>query len=149
MRLFIYEDTVINVDNDVDAENLLADEKCERELTTTEIDTIFGDYANYAGSENTSVVDGVITFDTSKLPASITDLSAWLEVYVKPNRNSLLAATDFLYRSDIESKLSEDEKTSRDAYCQLLRDFPATFTEIIDPTAIVWPSKPTFENVTF
>ena len=149
MRLFIYENTVINVDNDADAEALLEDSNCVRELTVEEIFTVFGDYANHANPENTSVIDGVIVFDESKLPASVIDVFAWLDVHVKPKRNTLLAATDFLYRSDIESKLTEAEKTSRDVYSQELRDFPTTFTEIVDVDMITWPTKPVFENVTF
>lgn len=149
MRLFIYENSVINVDNDTDADNLLQDENCERELTSTEIATIFGDYANYACSENTTVVDGVITFDISKLPESVTDVYAWVALHIKPTRNELLKDTDFLYRSDLESLMSDIEKTNRDSYCQALRDFPATFTEIVDIESIVWPEKPVFENVTF
>lgn len=147
MRLFIYDNTVINVDNDNDAANLLADENCERELTLEEITTIFGNYAKYAGIDNTTVVDGVITFDETKLPNEVTQLEEWINLFVRSDRNKLLGNTDFLYRSDIENMMTEQEKTDRDNYCQLLRDFTSTFTEI--GQEIVWPTKPVFANVSF
>lgn len=149
MRLFIYENTVINVDNDEDAATILEDENCVRELTSEEVTTIFGDYAKYASVENTTVENGTVVFDVTKLPSTVTELEDWLALFVRSDRNTLLTATDFLYRSDIESKLTEAEKISRDVYSQELRDFPATFTEIVDVGTIIWPTKPVFENVTF
>lgn len=147
-RIFVFENTVINFDNDIDVVIFLKDNTNAKELTSTEIKNIFGEYAHYAGPDNTNVVDGKIIFDKTKLPPSVTDLGAWLKNVIRPARNKLLKETDWLYRSDIEALLTTTEKTMRDDYCKLLRDFTSTFTEITNDE-IDWPEKPQFKTISF
>lgn len=57
---------------------------------------------------------------------------------VRQQRNQLLAATDYLYRSDMQAKMTEEQRTQLDAYCQALRDITSQ-----DPANVIWPVKPT------
>jgi len=56
---------------------------------------------------------------------------------VRQKRNQLLAATDYLYRSDMQAKMTEVQRTQLDAYCQALRDITSQ-----DPANVLWPVKP-------
>lgn len=67
MRLFIYDNKIINVDNDQDAKRICTESLTNRELTKEEILQIFGNLAHMAGPDNTKVEhDGKIIFDQLK-----------------------------------------------------------------------------------
>jgi hypothetical protein len=148
IQVYKWNGTVINFDNAYDAAKFASDNPDAEELDSEEIANVFGDYPHLAGPDTTTVDgDGSITFT---LPDEYSDLEIWLQNNIRPTRDALLVATDFLYRSDIESKMSDDEMAIRDIYCQELRDFPASFQEIVaDFGGITWPAKPSFMNVRF
>ncbi len=136
MRLFINSNTVINVDNDTDAERLAADPATERELTLAEIVEIFGIYPHLAGPHNTTIDPaGKIVFT---LPLDHSDLAAWLDRFVRPQRDEKLKSTDKYMVSDFPvSPVALDQWT---AYREDLRNFPASLVTIVDP--IPWPISP-------
>jgi len=138
LRLFTYESTVINFDNDEDAERFKKNNPDSRELSKLEIDEIFGSNAKYAG-HRTSKVDrnGKITFT---LPEELTDIDKWLSRFVRPRRNMKLKETDKYMVSDFP--MSAQSKEDLLAYREALRNMPDNLTEIIDTEAIVWPEMP-------
>ena len=85
------------------------------------------------------MVDGVTIKMTdeeiAKLNASqpTDEILAEKRKYVRRERNSLLAASD--WRASTDVTLSDDWKT----YRQALRDVPSSQT---DPDNITWPTKP-------
>ncbi|VVS90704.1 phage tail assembly chaperone [Desulfoluna spongiiphila] len=81
--------------------------------------------------------------------AWVLSINLWIDDEVRPQRNELLAETDFLYRSDIEQKMSSSEKSARDQYCQMLRDITNQLSTKDINKKIAWPSRPTFKNITF
>lgn len=131
LRLFIYNNFVLNVDSDAAAARILADEATVRELTSDEITYIFGDYAAYAGPTNTSVdADGCITFDFDE-EGYLSDL----KTNIKQQRDALLAASDWRYLSGNEAYQTSAWST----YRQALRDI--TDQEGY-PINVEWPTSP-------
>lgn len=62
IRVLIINDAILNVDNDEDAQNLL--EHGAREIPQNKVKEVFGDYANLASNENTTITeDGKIVFN--------------------------------------------------------------------------------------
>lgn len=136
MRLFIHNKTVINIDNEQDAERLSTDPATERELTPEEITQIFGNRAHLAGPDNTAI-DGAgnIVFT---LPPEYVELSTWVAAFVRPERDVRLSATDKYMIPDFP--IDQATRDQIEAYRQKLRDFPATLSMIVDP--IPWPDEP-------
>jgi len=60
---------------------------------------------------------------------------------LREQRNQLLAATDWRFRSDLTPSQAWID------YCQALRDLPATATPALDEngnlTGVTWPTPPT------
>jgi len=137
MRLFKFDGTVINFDNDADAETFHAANPDVEELTADEITNIFGNYPHLAGSHTTTVDGGNITFT---VPDEYSDLETWLDRFIRPDRDAALLSTDKYLVADypIKAPALEEIKT----YRQTLRDFPATFSEIIPLETVPWPTEP-------
>jgi hypothetical protein len=137
MRLFKHNKTVINFDNDTDAEAFATANPGAEELDAEEIASVFGDYPHLAGPETTTVEDSNIVFT---LPLEYRDLDAWFDSFIRPNRDASLLKTDKYLVSDypIDATTLEEIKV----YRQALRDFPATFTEIVPLETIQWPAAP-------
>jgi len=138
MRLFKHQNTVVNFDTDGDAERFMTRNPEAVEFTKTEIASIFGDHAHLAGPTNTAVDDdGNITFT---IPDEYRDLGTWKDVFVRPERNRRLEATDLYMLPDypISDTTMEEIKT----YRQKLRDFMSTLTEIVPLDSLAWPTLP-------
>lgn len=75
LRVFFTKDTVINVDNDLDAAKLLLSDYVTGEMSQDDIQAIFGELVCFAGPDNTTVLaDGTVEFDRNKALAD--DLTA-------------------------------------------------------------------------
>ena len=136
MRLFIYQDTIINTDNETDAENILSDPLTKRELSENEIKQTFGKYAHLSGPDTTTIKeDGTIVF---VLPAEYKDFETWLNTFVRPVRDEKLKACDKYMIPDYP--VEESEKTKWVNYRLKLRNLPTQLTQITDP--IPWPGIP-------
>lgn len=64
---------------------------------------------------------------------------------LRTERNTRLAASDYLTSLDLYNKYAPGSQTMLDNYRQELRDLPAAHTaegDSIDDTGIVWPEKP-------
>ena len=68
----------------------------------------------------------------------VDKLSLWLDLIVRPERDQRLAASDKYVLPDFP--IFAGEKDAWVAYRQVLRDFPATLTVVVD--AIPWPIEP-------
>jgi len=131
LRLFIYDNFVLNVDNDVDAERLLSDPKTVRELTLEEIEKTFGKYANYACPNTTEIgEDKVIKFTFAE-----KDHLADAGVHIRAERDHLIQMSDWRYLPGNEAYRDAEWYS----YRQQLRDITkqAGF-----PTEVTWPTEP-------
>lgn len=136
IRLFIYEDFVLNVDNDEEAERLLKDPLVERELSQSEVDAIFGEWKHLASPATTTVDEaGRITFT---LPQEYVDLNTWLDLIVRPERDMRLSFTDRYMAPDFP--ISDEERAAWGAYREKLRNLPATLTKVV--AEVSWPEAP-------
>lgn len=135
MRLFIYANYVLNVDNLLDAKKIIEDKNTTRELSEEEINGIFGGYAHLAGPDTTMVKeDGSICFT---LPEEYKKLEVWVSTFVRPERDRRLATCDKYMISDYP--ISAAEKKEWKDYRKKLRDLPETINKI---GAVSWPEKP-------
>ena len=70
-----------------------------------------------------------------------TERAAEAVFRMRQQRNQLLAATDWRFRSDLTPSQAWID------YCQALRDLPATATPALDEngnlTGVTWPTPPT------
>ena len=71
------------------------------------------------------------TLEAKKL-AWVTNTNAREMAAIREERNTLIAETDWRFRSDLTPAQSWID------YCQALRDFPS----VVDLTNIVWPTPP-------
>jgi hypothetical protein len=129
---------VINFDNDTDAEAFNAANPAAEELNADEIANVFGDYPHLAGYGTTTIDgNGSIIFT---MPVEYSDLSTWLNSFIRPNRDAALLETDKYLVSDYPIGAADLDAIK--AYRQELRDLPATFTEIVALDSISWPQCP-------
>lgn len=113
MRLFIYGDTVINCDNDQDAERILKDPSTLRELLDDEIEETFGNYAAHAGPHNTSVDSyGNITFtldETEYMAKLKAELKHQINTEKNKARDSGVEVNGTLFDTDYNARVSYQE----------------------------------------
>ena len=137
MRIFIYKNQCVNVDNDADAVRLL--QQGARELTTEEIRKYgMAGYEQYVSPMNTIInADGTVTF-TPPAPPSDEELFSKL----REERDRRLAECDWTMLKD--TQLSEEQSVAWQTYRQILRDMPQQAEAPWDGggEGTPWPMKP-------
>ncbi|WP_051295062.1 phage tail assembly chaperone [Maridesulfovibrio bastinii] len=139
MRVFIYMGSVINVDNEADAERL--ESMGGVALTDDEADTLFGHDIALAGPQNTTVdASGHIVYTPAPGPTFDQQTSA-----IRSERDSRIKAVEWRierYRSEIRQGLTPtDDITKLDTYVQALRDITTdeNFPWDGDISKVSWP----------
>ena len=75
------------------------------------------------------------------------DRDQWIDKEVRPKRNEILSASDYMMLYDNRSKLSFNDLKRWTDYRQALRDVPGNIsTKINSPVDMVWPSLLVNEN---
>ena len=142
MRIFIIKDVAVNVDNDIDANELLA--QGTRELSGEEIAAAgMTGYEHLVGPDNTLVADdGTVTFFPPAPPSS-----EMLFARLRWERDRRSAATDYLIMPDYP--LPEDSRAAVQSYRQALRDLPTQEGAPWDGggEATPWPAMPVVQSV--
>ncbi len=84
------------------------------------------------------VVNSRVDLDTLTVVSSpqTEDLNHWM----RTRRKAELMSCDWTQTS--HSPLSSSKKTEWATYRQALRDMPATYPDVTDKDAVVWPTKP-------
>lgn len=141
MRIFIVKNVAVNVDNDIDANELLA--QGARELTTEEISAAgMTGYEHLVGPGNTTVAEsGEVTFTP---PAASSET---LFASLRAERDRRIAATDYLIMPDYP--LAEDYRAAVQSYRQALRDLPTKEGAPWDGgcEATPWPAMPAVQTL--
>jgi len=109
-------------------------------------DAIYAAYPNAVTVNSDSIVfdsaNNVIEIDQNVISNKIAELQAAEPLrLLRQQRNQLLSATDWRFRSDLTPSQAWID------YCQALRDLPATATPALDEngnlTGVTWPTPPT------
>jgi len=109
-------------------------------------DAIYAAYPNAVTVNSDSIVfdsaNNVIEIDQNVISNKIAELQAAEPLrLLRQQRNQLLSATDWRFRSDLNPSQAWID------YCQALRDLPATATPALDEngnlTGVTWPTPPT------
>ena len=142
MRIFIVENTAVNVDNDADATALL--ERGARELSPEEIAAAgMTGHEHLVGPDNSTVAaDGTVTFFPPAPPSS-----EMLFARLRWERDRRIAATDYLIMPDYP--LPEDSRAAVQVYRQALRDLPTKEGAPWDGggEATPWPALPAVQRL--
>lgn len=141
MRIFIIDTGAVNVDNDDDANALVA--QGARELTATEISAAgMTGYEHLVAPSNTTITaDGKVVFTPPAPPAS-----ELLFASLRAERDRRVAASDYLMMPDYP--LTDDSRVAVQTYRQELRDLPAMQGAPWDGGGpeTPWPHKPDVLN---
>jgi len=109
-------------------------------------DAIYAAYPNAVTVNSYSIVfdsaNNVIEIDQNVISNKIAELQAAEPLrLLRQQRNQLLSATDWRFRSDLTPSQAWID------YCQARRDLPATATPALDEngnlTGVTWPTPPT------
>ena len=108
-------------------------------------DAIYAAYPNAVTVNSDSIVfdsaNNVIEIDQNVISNKIAELQAAEPLrLLRQQRNQLLSATDWRFRSDLTPSQAWID------YCQALRDLPASATPALDEngnlTGVTWPTPP-------
>lgn len=95
--------------------------------------------------ENNVVTEHVVIAD--KQPEDLSQLRENLMVFVRQERNRLLAACDWTTLSDVQASKSDEWKKGWSDYRMVLRDMPEILNkyqpDALRPDQVVWPPIPT------